>query len=260
MYNILIATGAAIVAFVLGFVAAGWVAGFVPALLAFAVVWFLLARRTGKQVEGVVQLAMAAMQAGKIDDARRLLESALPFGKWQILVAPQIHGQIGTIDYMQAVGAHLQKQYPAAKARFATAREHLEKSWSRDWRAKSVLAALHHREGRPDDAVAVLEKASGPAGGEPLFWGLYAFVLNEQKKREEALKVVGRGLQANKESKPLKDIQEALTNKKRPDFKVLGEGWFQFFPEDIPRERLMEMHGIKPPQARSPKTWPQPRR
>lgn len=260
MYNILIAAGAGIAAFILGFVAAGWVAGFVPALLAFAVAWFLLARRTGKQVEGIVNLAMSAMQGGKIDEARSLLESALPFGKWQVLVGEQIHGQIGAIDYVQAVGLHLQKQYPAAKARFATARDHLEKAWNRDWRAKAVLAALHHREGRPDDAVAVLEKASGPAGGEALFWGLYAFVLNEAKKRDEALKVVGRGLQENKESKPLKDIQEALTNKKRPDFKVLGEGWFQFFPEDIPRERLMEMQGIQQPKGRPPKTWPQPRR
>lgn len=259
MYNILIAVGAAIVAFFLGFLASGWIAGIVPALLAFAIVWFVLARRTGRELEARVKDAMAAMQGGKMDEARAMLEAALPLGKWQILVGEQIHGQIGAIDYIQGVGMHMQKQYAAAKTRFDEARTHLEKSWSRDWRARALLAALHHRQGRHDDAVAVLEKASGPAGGEALFWGLYAFVLNEAKKRDEALKVIGRGLEANKDSKPLKEIQEALTNKKRPDFKVVGEGWYQFFPEDIPREQLMQMQGVQQ-KLRSQKTWPQPRR
>lgn len=259
MYNILIAVGAAIVAFILGFLASGWIAGIVPALLAFAVVWFLLARRTGKQLEEAVKVAMAAMQTGKVDEARALLEAALPLGKWQILVAEQIHGQIGALDYIQAVGLHVQRNHGGAKAKFDTARGHLEKAWSRDWRAKALLAAVHHRQGRPDDAVAVLEKASGAASGEALFWGLYAFVYNEQKKRDDALKVIGRGLGANKENKALKELQEAMSNKKRPDFKVLGEGWFQFFPEDIPREKIMEMQGIQQ-KARAQMTWPQPRR
>jgi hypothetical protein len=109
MYNILIAVGAAVVAYAAGAWAAGWLAGFIPALLALVVVWLVLSRRTGQQVEAIVKEAMVALQAGKIDEARTRLESALPLGKWQILVAEQVHGQIGSLDYMQAVGHVMQR-------------------------------------------------------------------------------------------------------------------------------------------------------
>lgn len=261
MYNLLIAAGAAVLGYVLGFVVAdNWLAGFVPAILAFGGTWFYLARRTGKQFEAIAQKAMASLQAGKIDEARALLESAMPLGKWQILVSEQIHAQLGMLDYLQGVGHVVQKQATQAKARMTGAREHLEKAWSRDWRAKATLAAVHHREGRPDDAVKVLEAASTAGAGEPLFWGLYTYVLNEAKRRDEALQVIGRGVTGTKGNAALKQIQEALANKKRPDMKVLGEQWFQMFPEDIPREQLLKMHGIDPTQAPRPqKGFPQPR-
>lgn len=260
MYNLLIALGAAVVSYAIGAWAAGWLAGFVPALLALGGAWFYLARRTGKQVEALFRSAMAVLQAGKFDEARALLQSGMPLAKWQILVKEQIHSQLGAIDYLQGVGASVQKRASEAKVKFESARTNLEKAWSRDWRAKTMLAVVHHREGRVDDAVKVLEAASGPGSGEPLFWGVYTHVLNEAKRRDEALKIVGRGLVSNKDNGPLKAVQEALANKKRPDFKVFGEQWFQLFPEDIPREKLLEMHGINPQQAARPqKGWPAPR-
>ena len=259
MYNILIAAGAAIVGYVVGALAVSPWAGFLPGILAFVVAFILLARRTGKQVEALFQGAMALMQAGKIDEARTALEAGMPLGKWQILVGEQIHSQLGALDYLQGVGATVQKQYGQAKEKFASGQAHLEKAWSRDWRAKATLAAIHHRQGRTDDAVKALEAASGPGKGEALFWGLYAYVLNEAKRRDEALQVLGRGLAENKEGKSLLALQEALANKRRPDMKVLGDPWFQMFPEDIPREKLMEMQGIKT-QPRPQKTFPQPRR
>ena len=45
------------------------------------VVWIVLARRTGQQVEAIVKEAMVALQAGRIDEARAKLETALPLGK-----------------------------------------------------------------------------------------------------------------------------------------------------------------------------------
>src|SRR5687768_15299405 len=109
MYNTLIALGAALVAYVLGYLVAGWAAGFIPALLALVVVWAVLARRSGKQLEAIFLRAMAALQAGKFDEGRAILETALPLGKWQILVTEQVHGQIGAVDYLQAVGLQVQR-------------------------------------------------------------------------------------------------------------------------------------------------------
>ncbi len=261
MYNLLLAGGAGVAAYVVGFFVSDWIAGILPALLAFGVAYFFLARRTGRQVEAVFQRVMATLQAGKLDEGRGMLEAAMPLGKWQVLVTQQIHSQLGALDYLQAVGHTVQKQASQAKIRFASARAHLEKAWSRDWRAQATLAALHHREGRPDDAVKVLEKASGAGKTEPLFWALYTFVLNEARRRDEALQVVGRGVRELKDSKPLKEIQDALANKRRPSMRVVGEGWYSFFPEDIPQEQLAQMQGQTAPKKPRPQmTYPQPRR
>ena len=70
MYNLLIAGGAALVAYAVGALAVSWVAGFVPALLVFVGAWFFLARRTGRQVEVIAKAAMAHMQEGRLPAAR----------------------------------------------------------------------------------------------------------------------------------------------------------------------------------------------
>lgn len=265
MYNLLLAGAASLVAFVIGFFAAGWVAGIVPALAAFAGAWFFLARRTGKQVEAAAMAAMAQFQAGNMNGARELLRAALPLGKWQIFVEPQLHGQLGVIDYLEACSLVMQRQPTASKPKFADAKAELEQSWSRDWRSRTYLACVYHRENNTDQAVKVFTDAESVGSSEALFWAVWAYVLNEAKRREEALKVLGRALAALPKHAGLLAVQEAMTNRKRPDFKVFGEPWYQFFPEHIPQEVLIEQAraaGKLPAAAanRSQMTWPQPRR
>lgn len=265
MYNLLIAGAAAVVAFVIGFFAAGWLAGILPALLAFAGAWFFLARRTGKQVEAVAQAAMAQLQAGDMNGARELLRSAMPLGKWQILVEPQLHGQLGAIDYLEGCSLVMQRQVTASKPKFTDAKAELEKSWSRDWRSRTLLACVYHRENNTDQAAKVLTDAESSGSSEVMFWAIWAYILNEAKRRDEALKVVGKGLVALPKQAALLKIQEAMTNRKRPDFLIFGEAWYQFFPEHIPQEVLLEQARAagKLPKAaanRSQMTWPQPRR
>lgn len=260
MYNLLIAIGAAIVAFILGFLVSGWVAGFVPALLALVGVYFFLARRTQRQLEARLTAVMPLMQAGKLDEVRDTLTACLPLGKWQFLVAAQIESQIGQVDYLDGIRLKMMKQAGQATARFADARGHLEKAWSRDWRAQAVLAAIHHREGRVEDAVKRLADTKGPGKDEAMFWALYAWILNEAHRRDEALQVLGEALVALPKSKGLLAMREALSNRKRPNMADFGEAWYTFFPEDIPREKMMEMAQQQQPARRSPKTYPMPRR
>jgi predicted Zn-dependent protease len=259
MYNLLIAIGAAVLAFILGFVVSGWVAGIVPALLALAAVYLLLARRSQKQLEAQLAPMMPAMQAGNLDEVRAILRGALPLGKWQFLVEAQIESQLGQVDYLDAIRLKMMKQLTAASARFAEAKPHLERAWSRDWRAKAVLAAIQHRENKVDDAVATLEAVKGAGKAEVVYWGLYAWILNEAKRRDEALQVLGEGLKENDKSKTLRAMQEALSNRRRPNMAEFGEAWFTFFPEDIPREKMQEMAQAQAPK-RSPMTYPAPRR
>jgi len=259
MYNLLIAIGSAIVAFFLGFLAAGWIAGFVPALLALVVVYALLARRTGRQVEAIFAKVIEPMQAGRMDEVRAILQSALPLGKWQFLVAEQVNSQLGQLDYMEGVGLKMGRQITASNERLARARPLLEKAWSRDWRAKATLALIHHREHRVEEALSCLKGVESSGKSETLYWAVYAWILNEAKRRDEALQVLGKGLKELPKSKGLLALQEALSNRKRPPMAELGEAWYAFVPEDIPQEKREEMARARMGQ-RSPKTFPMPRR
>lgn len=274
MYNLLIAGLVALVAYGAGFWAAGWIAGFVPALLAFGGAWYLLGRRTGKAVEGYFKTAMEQLQAGNMPAAREALRAALPFGKWQILLESQIHAQLGAIDYLEACSCIMQRKITESKSKFTDAKVELEKGV--DWRSRTLLACIYQRENNTDEAVKVLREVEvgrsasrwlpgNSAQNEVLFWAVWAYTLNEAKRREEALQVVGRGLTANPKHAGLLAIQEAMSNRKRPDFKVFGEAWYQFFPEQIPQEVLIEQAraaGKLPKEAanRSRMTYPMPRR
>jgi len=274
MYNLLIAGGVALVAYGAGFWAAGWIAGFVPAVFAFAGAWFLLGRRTGKQVEGMFRTAMEQLQAGNMNGAREALRAALPFGKWQVMLDGQIHGQLGAIDYLEACSLMMQKQVTASKAKFTEAK--VELAQGVDWRTRTMLACVYHRENNTDEATKVLAEVEVGRGAsrwipgqngqnEVMFWAVWAYILNEAKRRDEALQVVGRGLVANPKHAGLVAVQEAMSNRKRPDFKVFGEAWYHFFPEQIPQEVLIEQAraaGKLPKEAanRSRMTYPMPRR
>lgn len=168
MRNLALALLAGVAGYALGAAVAGWWAGFLPGMIAVGVAYFVLARRTGKKVEAIFQQAVAEMQAGRLDGARKVMEAALPLGKEQFLVTSQVHAQLGALDYLEGVGLVVQKQPKAGAAKLATARAHLEKAWSRDWRSKTMLACLHHREGHVDDAVKVFAAAEGPGKSEPL--------------------------------------------------------------------------------------------
>ena len=274
MYNLLIACGSAVAAYLAGGAVAGWIAGIIPAVLAFGTALFFTSRRIGRKVEAIAKLAMEQLQAGNMAGARDAFRLAIPLGKWQILVAPQIHAQIGAIDYLEACSLLMQRQLTASKSKFTESKVELEQA--QDWRARTMLAVVFHRESNPDAAIALLSAVEKPGkfrflpgaspASEPLFYAVFAYILNEAKRREEALQVVGRGLLALPKQAALLAIQDAMSNRKRPDFKIFGEGWYQFFPDHIPQEVLIEQAraaGRLPTQqatANRQMTWPQPRR
>lgn len=266
MYNVLISVGVAFVFYGLGAYVAGALAGLIPALIAFIAAYFLLARRTGKQVEIVFKRAMEQLQGGDMVAARVTMRQALVFGRWQFLVAAQVESQLGALSYLEAGSLVMQKQITNSKAKFTEAKLHLDKAWSRDWRGRALLACCFHREGNTDEAVKAMAGAESGGSAEPLFYAVWAYILNEAKRRDESLQVVGRGLKSNPKSAALTAVRDAMANRKRPDFLAFGEGWYQFFPEQIPQEVLIEQAraaGKLPANFAANNnrmTFPQPRR
>jgi len=254
--NLLISIGLALAAFGLGALSGKWTYGLAPALFVFPVAFFLLARRTSKQVEAILGAAMAALQQRKIDEAKQLLESARPLARWQFLVNEQLNAQLGAIEYLQR--------------NTSAARPLLEGSWSRNWQAMGMLAVILHREGNTAEGLAKLAKAEYFASKEPLYWGLRAWLHLEIGQRDQALAVTVEGLGGTDGSEALKQLRGAIANDKLKGMRwdqVFGQAWFSFFPDMVPQAANQQ---VKPqpifpkdvPSAmrRGGMTWPSPRR
>ncbi len=251
MYNLAIAFAIALVLFGIGAATtSSLVAGFIPALLALGISYVLLARRSGQKLQKLMEAAMVEFQAGRVEKGRKILESGYALQKWQFLISAQIHAQLGAIDYMQR--------------RYKQARVHLEKAWSRHWMAQAMLATLDFREKKIEAALERMEKTRGPGGSDPVFWGLFAYFAVESGDRERALRVLADGIKKHASSEPLKGMADAVRNKKKLKMKAFGQGWFQFFPEHIPRSMLMQMQAAankRPGGGRGGKmSIPHPRR
>ncbi len=248
MINLALSLALGLALFGLAWLAVGtWLAGIVPFLLGATIAYFFLARRTGRQLEALVQRAGAEFQAGRLDRGRKILESGFALSRWQFLIAEQIHGQLGALDYMQG--------------RWKAARKHLEQAWSRNWQAQAMLACIDAREKKWEPALERMEKARGPGGKDPVFWGLYAWMALESGDRDKALAALADGLKKNPESDALKAMADQVRNKKKVRTKVFAPTWYQFFPEHMPRSEAMryaqqQRRGYQPPP---PKGFGRPR-
>src|SRR5262249_40331700 len=109
MYNLLIAFAAGVVVTVAVHLAGlPFYAGVVPGVLVFLGVYVLLARRIMKKLQALALAAQNELksissprdQAPKTAKAIKTLEQGLALDKWQFMVAAQVHGQIGQLEYM----------------------------------------------------------------------------------------------------------------------------------------------------------------
>ncbi len=204
-------------------------AGIIPGTLVFIGTYVALAYRTGKLLQSImslVQVELSSMppnpkeQKVKADKAVKILESALPLGRWQFLIEGQIHGQIGMIKY-------LFKDYDGAMASFL-------KTHSRDAMARAYQAALYFQ--RKDYAACekCFEEAVIAGKKEGIIWAAYAWCLEQQKLSDKAIGVLARAVENNPSDDKLKAALTALQNDKRLKMKAWEPMWWQFGLEAPP--------------------------
>ena len=112
------------------------------------------------------------------------------------------------------------------------------------------------------DCVLVEETSNGATvrRKDPSMWGLYAYTLLETGDRDRALSVVSEGLKVIEGSSPLKELKAAIANNRMKKFKwgkAFGQGWYSFWPEQIPKKQLQ---AAQQGQMRGRKSYPQQRR
>jgi len=226
MLNLLIATLIGVSTY--GAVAFGFgpLAGVLPALLVFIVAVYLLAQRTGKQVEAALAPVAQLLQAGDMAGAKALLESVrADFAKWQVLLSSSIDAQLGILEYLQL--------------KWDAAMPLLQKGRSRNWTAITCIACIHYRKGNKDMAWTELDAAQKAAPKEAMVYAIHATLRARSGMRKEALDALATGLVAMPDSNFLKQLQRTVANKKKLNTKKFPDTWYQFFPEELMSQHMM---------------------
>jgi tetratricopeptide (TPR) repeat protein len=225
MYNLLIslAIGVAVAAGIRFGTEFGWIAAIFPGVVAMAVTYVLLVRRILKKMERLMDAMQKEVQARKMDKAVQTLQGGFALAPWQFLVAAQLHSNIGVLHY-------LDEDYDAALP-------HLEKSFSKHWIARGMLGALRYRRRDVAGARKVLDDAVKTNRKEGVLFATYAWILEKEGQHDEAIAVLGRGVQANPSDEKLKASLQALQNGKKLKLgKLYEEQWFQFRLEAPPTQ------------------------
>ena len=229
MYNLLISlvAGLAVTLAVRFGTNVGWVGSILPGILALGVAYFLLARRTWKQLEalmGTVQKELMT-QPPRIDKAVATLQGGFALAPWQFLVASQLHAQIGTLEYV--------------REQYAKAQPHLEKAFSRAGSARAMLALVYWRKKDLASMRRIFESATKDNKKQGILFATWAWVEEKEGRHDEAIAILARGLKANPSDEKLKAAAQTLQNDKRLKLgKLYGEEWFQFRLEAIPPQMI----------------------
>lgn len=227
MWNLLIslAIGVALAASIRFGTEFGWAAAIIPGLVAAIAAYVLLVRRIMKKLERLFEAMQHEVQARHVDKAVQTLEGGLGLAPWQFMVATQIHSNIGMLHYL--------------KQDFDAAQPHLEKSFSKHWIARGMLAALRYRRRDVPGARKVFDDALKANRKEGMLYAAYAWVLEKEGLHADAISVLGRGATANPTDEKLKACLQALQNGKKLKLgKLYEEQWFQFHLEAPPTQMI----------------------
>jgi len=228
-----LATGAAVVAF--GF---PLYAGIIPGTLIFLGVLVVLGRRSFVSLQNVMQAVQNELQSltpnpkeqkVKVDKAIKMLEAALPLGKWQFMVEGEIYGQIGMIKY-------LFKDVDGAQQAF-------KKASKRNYLALAMQAAIAYQKKDFEQMTLAFEEAVKAGKKEGLVWAAYAWCLQQQKQADKAIKVLARGVELNPTDDKLKGALTALQNDKKLKMKAWEPMWWQLGLESPPVPQAQFMGG-----------------
>lgn len=223
MVNLVVALLAGIVV-ALGVRLAGfpWLAGVIPGTLVFIGAFVVLGRRTFVKLQTVMAQVQGELQSlppnqkeqkVRVEKVVKMLEAALPLGKWQFLVESEIYGQIGMIKYMF-------KDMPGAEAAF-------KQGNSRNYLARAMQAAIHYQRKEYGPMEQCFEEAVKSGKKEGLIWAAYAWCLLQNKEKAKALKVLSRAVENNPNDEKLKGALTAIQNDKKLKMKAWEPMWWQ---------------------------------
>lgn len=243
MLNLLIAlaAGVAMAWFCALGLPGGWWLGSFIGLAFFVVVFVLISRRLSKKLEPIFSQVQRQAQAGQTQQAIESLESLLPYGRWQIMLAGTVRAQIGMLH----VGEGNEDK----------AISFLESASPRIPEARAFLASIYYRNDDAARALSTLEIAIKFNKKNAFIFNFYAWLLNKEGQEREALRVLQLSLKGAPGNEVTLGNISRLQNDQRMNMKDFGMSWYSLKIENPPASMGMVQQARKgfrqPPKAKS---------
>lgn len=195
-----------------------WPGAILPGVLVALIAAILLFRRVAGRIGPVVEDAQRHLQGGRREMALSTLREGLRWGKWHPLLEGQLRSQIGALLYDS-------QDYDGAIVE-------LSRASKTPWEARGFLAAAYFKKHEDAPMVKAFEDASKAGEKDDLFWTLYAWCMNAQGKKDDAFKVLKRGLDLMPTTTPgrqrLQGHIESLKEGKKLKVAPYADRWARF--------------------------------
>jgi tetratricopeptide (TPR) repeat protein len=205
-------------------------------ILLFVVVslasFVLISRVLARRIEPRFTALQKQIQANQIALAIKELESLLPMGRWQILLAGQLHAQIGLLTY--------------ASGDTERAEKHLAQAGYRATEAQVAYAALLYRTNRWPAAREILDNAIRLNKKQILPYHVYAWLLLKEGDRSGAIEKLLAAQKVEPENESTKENLTRLQNGKDLSMKRFGMIWFGLQLERPPKTMGVAPGGAAP--------------
>lgn len=210
----------------------GWQMGLVLFVLIGLASFVLISRRLAKSVEPRFLAIQKQIMARQVPLAIRELESLLPLSRWQILLAGQVHAQIGILAY--------------TTGNMEQAEKHLAQAGYRATEAQLAHAALLYRTKRWPKAREVLDNAIRMNKKQILTYHTYAWMLLKEHDRNAAIDKLLAAQKVDSGNESTKENLARVQNGKDLAMKPFGDPWWLLQLEHPPKSMGVAPGGAVP--------------
>jgi tetratricopeptide (TPR) repeat protein len=185
-----------------------------PFLLTVFGVGIFLLRRVKSRIDPLMKEVEKHILGGRREMALKSLEGGLRWARWSPMLGSQLRGYMGQLHY--AMG-----NLDEAEANLAAASR-----WP--WETKAILGCVHFKRRDADRMKRAFELAVKSGDKQPLAWTLYAHCLQARGDKDDAVKVLERGLKKLPTDERLKGNLELAKEGKKLKTAPYGDKWTQF--------------------------------